>query len=103
MELDVAEEQDLPLGRMLNWLDKGQSDEIRRAYTEIMNIVRSLGGNTSKYRRERSKALRAVVSEIYSPPRVSAVAKMCPSYGVLPGFALDLTVTLKRDNRVPRL
>ena len=93
MELDVAEsqERDLPLSRMLNWLDKGQSDDVRRADLEIMNVIRSLGGSTSKYRRERSKALRAVVSEIYSPPRVSAVAKMCPSYGVLPGFALDLT------------
>ena len=30
-------------------------------------------------------------NEIYSPPRVSAVAKMCPSFGILPGFALDLT------------
>ena len=35
----------------------------------------------------------AVVSDIYSPPRVSAVAKLCPSYGILPGFALDLTTT----------
>ena len=33
------------------------------------------------------------MSEIYSPPRVSAVAKLCPSYGILPGFALDLTTT----------
>ena len=29
--------------------------------------------------------------EIYSPPRVLAVAKLCLSYGILPGFALDLT------------
>ena len=44
-----------------------------------------------KYRRERSRAVRTDMSEIYSPLRVSAVAKLCPSYGVLPGFALDLT------------
>ena len=31
------------------------------------------------------------MSEIYSPPLVSAVAKLCHSYGILPGFALDLT------------
>ena len=32
-----------------------------------------------------------MVSEIYSPPRVSPVAKLRPSYNVLPGLALDLT------------
>ena len=63
-----------------------------------MSIVKSLGGNSSKYRRERSRAVGVVVSEIYSPPRVSAVAKLCPSYGILPGFALDLT-TNDHDGR----
>jgi hypothetical protein len=63
-----------------------------------MSIVKSLGGNSSKYRQERSRAVRAVVSEIYSPPRVLAVAKLCPSYGILPGFALDLT-TNDHDGR----
>ena len=37
------------------------------------------------------KAIRAIASEMYSPPRVSAVAKLCPSFGMLPGFAPDLT------------
>ena len=63
-----------------------------------MSIVGSLGGNTSKCRRERGKASRAIVSEIYSPPRVSAVAKLCPSFGILPGFASDLT-THDQDGR----
>ena len=35
--------------------------------------------------------MRAIVSEIYSSRRVSAVAKLCPSFGILPGFDLDLT------------
>ena len=58
-----------------------------------MQIVGTLGGNVIKYRRERGRALRAVLSEIYSPPRVTAMAKVCPLYGILPGFALDLTTT----------
>ena len=45
----------------------------------------------TQYRRERGRAIRAVIGEIYSPPRVSAVAKMCLSYGILRTFALDLT------------
>ena len=56
-----------------------------------MSIVGSFGGNTSKYRRERGKALRAIVREIFFSPHVSAVAKLCPSFGILTGFALDLT------------
>ena len=35
--------------------------------------------------------MRVIVSEIYSPRRVSVVAKLCPSFGILPQFALDLT------------
>ena len=37
------------------------------------------------------RAIRSIISEIYSPRRLSAVAKMCPSFGIIPGFALDLT------------
>ena len=32
------------------------------------------------------------MSEFYSPPRISALAKELPSYGIAPGLALDLTV-----------
>ena len=69
----------------------GSRSEARVLNGEIMSIIDSLRGNTSKYRRERGKAIRAIVSEMYSPPRVSAVAKLCPSFGILPGFALGLT------------
>ena len=31
------------------------------------------------------------MSEVYSPPRVTAEARRRPQYGLLPGFALDLT------------
>jgi hypothetical protein len=72
--------------------DHDAREEAKVINADILQIVRSLGGNVGKYRRERGRALRAVLSEIYSPPRVSAMAKMCPSYGILPGFALDLTL-----------
>ena len=35
--------------------------------------------------------MKAIVSEIYSPPRVTKTIKMMPSSEVLAGFALDLT------------
>ena len=71
--------------------DRGTRDEARVINGEVMSIIDSLGGNTSKYRRERRKAIRGIVSEMYVPPRDSAVAKLCPSFGILPGFALGLT------------
>ena len=58
-----------------------------------MCIVRSLGGHGGAYKRERSSALGAVVSELYSPPLVSAAARLMPQYQCIPGFALDLTTT----------
>ena len=33
-----------------------------------------------------------VVSEVYSPPRVTKAAKVLTRLGITPGFALDITV-----------
>ena len=77
---------DAPLRELMKMWDAGSREVAREADREILNVIRQLGGNTAKCR-----AMRAIVSEIYSPPRVSAVAKLCPSFGILPGFALDLT------------
>ena len=32
-----------------------------------------------------------VITEIYSPPRVTACAKSLPGFGIVPGLALDVT------------
>ena len=92
-DLDVTakDEPDIPLREMLRLMDQSAEREIKSLDREILSLVKNLGGNANNYRRERGRAMRAVISEIYSPPRVSAVAKMCPSFGILPGFALDLT------------
>ena len=74
-------------------MSQAEVEEVNQLDQEILSIVNNLGGNSAKYRRERSRAVRAVVSEIYSPPRVSAVAKLCSSYRMLPGFFLDLTTS----------
>ena len=54
-----------------------------------MSVVQALGGKGSQYRRERNKAIRAVVSEIYSRPRVTAAAKLLPELRLIPGVELD--------------
>ena len=66
--------------------------EARQRQCEIVDVVASLGGDARAFRRERARKARAIVAEFYSPPRISALAKELPGYGIAPGLALDLTV-----------
>ena len=68
-------DDDIPLDKLVGLLDKATHDEARELDAEIMQIIGSLGGNSGKYGRERGRAMNAILSEIYSPPRVSAIAK----------------------------
>ena len=77
-------------------LDERTKQSLCRSAEHAINIVRRLGGNADDYRRQRAAKARRTVSEIYSPPRVTRTAKMMPEYGILPGFALDLT-TYNKD------
>ena len=65
--------------------------EIEETNREIIAVLNSLGADTAKHRRERKRSMRAVVSEIYSPRRVTAATKLLPELKIIPGFALDLT------------
>ena len=86
--MDMA---DAPLRELMKMCDAGSREEAREANGDIFSLIRQLCGSTAKYKKEHGKAMRAIISKICSTPRVSAVAKLCPSFGVLPGFALDLT------------
>ena len=67
--------------------------EAGRARAEKISIlIHALGGNGLQYQREKSRAARQIVSEVYSAPRVTAIARRLPKYGLGPGLALDLTV-----------
>ena len=66
---------------------------IARDNEEILKLIRDLGGSVHAYKRERKQALKAIVSEIYSAPRITKMIKMMPSSEVIAGFALDLTTT----------
>ena len=72
-------------------LQRDEREEIIETDQSILSIIKSLGGSQAKYRRERKRAVRAMVSEVYSPPRVTAATKLLPELKLLPGFALDLT------------
>ena len=40
----------------------------------------------------------ATVSEIYSPPRITQMARAYPHLGIKPGFAMDLTTEDENSN-----
>ena len=65
---------------------------------EILSLLRQLGGNGKNYVRDRNSSVRRLVSEIYSPPRVTAATKLLPELKCVPGFALDLIVN-KEDGK----
>ena len=64
----------------------------------ILRLVRGLGGCRRGYQGERAKRMKAIVSEIYSPPRVTQALRMLPSMGLIPGFALDLATNDENGN-----
>ncbi len=58
---------------------------------ECMMLINHLGYDGKAYRRERRQAHKKLVSEMYSPPRVTKLLSTMPDHELAPGFALDLT------------
>ena len=63
-------------------------------------LLSQMGSSGRSYRREAAKARRALVSEVYSPPRITELLKECRSRHVMPGYAFDLT-TVDPDDNMP--
>ena len=66
---------------------------------EYVMLLHDLGVDVRAQRREHRSASRRIVSEIYSPPRVTRLISSLPSVKLLPGFALDLTCIDPDDNQ----
>ena len=92
MDVDIVETQEDDLKELFNVMTRDAVDQVRDHDREILSVIKVMGGNVGQYKRERKAAMRAIVSEIYSPPRVTAAAKLLPELKLIPGFALDLTV-----------
>ena len=58
---------------------------------DMMSMMMNLGAADKHHKREGRAARRRMVSEIYSPPRVTRAISSMPSLRLVPGFALDLT------------
>ncbi len=66
---------------------------------ECLAMVHELGCGERAYMRDRKRGVKHLVSEIYSPPRVTKVLSSMPGHLLTPGFALDLTCTDSLDGR----
>ena len=91
---DVAERNmdgDVAMGQLLQVVQEGLAEDVKKLDKEILRVVRDLGGNVQTYKHERRRDLARVVSEVYSQPRVTAAAKLLPRLRLIPGLALDLT------------
>ena len=83
--------EDVMIDEILQLVTDETREQINEINVEILNVISELGAGGRAYMRERKAKLRAIVSEIYSPPRVTKYAKLLPSLGIAPGFAIDLT------------
>ena len=90
---------ELELRDVCRLFDVAERRYARDAHREILSIVASLGGDARKFQRERARSARAIVSELYSPPRVAELIRQMPRYGLSPGFTLDLATTC--DDGIP--
>ncbi len=62
-------------------------------------ILQQMGSAGRSYKRERRQTTRRILSEIYSPPRVTKLIQQSRHRHVLPGYAFDITVNDPYDNK----
>ena len=55
-------------------------------------LLTEMGSSGRVRQKDGRKAIKKIVSEIYSPPRVTDLLKRMKSRHLMAGFALDLTV-----------
>ena len=67
---------------------------------EISNmLLLQMGSSGRAYRREKASAAKKIVSEIYSPPRMTALMRQLKSRHYMPGYAFDLTMIDPEDGK----
>ena len=65
-----------------------------------MSFMLQQFGGGAKFRRVRATQARRMVSEVFSPPRITSMMRLVPDLKLVPGFALDLT-TCDPDDGMP--
>ena len=100
MSMDAVSVFDGDIRPVINLLEghPRQQQQVLEDNLEILKLVDELGSGSRGYRRHRKTALKNLVSEIYSRPRVTEALKLLPGLGLSAGFALDLTTTDELGN-----
>ena len=93
-QIQIVTEDD-PYTQLFSMTDRS---DVIRTHNEIIATISATSGNMKAYHRERQSWTRAMVSEIYSAPRVTEVARKQRKYGIDPGVALDLTTNDENGN-----
>ena len=58
---------------------------------EVMWMFDQLGSDTRSHRRDGKQGFRKMITEMWSPPRVTSMASRLPELGLIPGLAMNLT------------
>ena len=68
MDVDIVDVEldEIDLQDYIGMFAESQRQQARERHLEVQSLVDSLGGNSRKYRRERGRRARAMVSEVYS-------------------------------------
>ena len=74
MEVDTVDGADVDLRERMEVMTRDVKQEIEKRDSNIIAVVRAMGESVGKFRRERQDGIRAIVAEVYSPPRVTAAA-----------------------------
>ena len=64
----------------------------------LMILAQLMPGGRS-YAREKRQAFSRIISEVYSPPRLTKMLSRLPNHELVPGMALDLTVVDALDGK----
>ena len=83
---------------LLRLFEPQDREHMKEIHNDIESIILQIGGDTRKYHRERKAQTKAIISEIYSAPRVTRMATRKPRYGCSPGLAMDLTTNDDEGN-----
>ena len=92
-----TDSEDEAMGETLTVAEIKRKDDLQENFTrqvqgdEVMMVMALLGADPKSHRREKKQAVRRIVSELYSPPRVTAMLRRMTDHGLMPGLALDLT------------
>jgi hypothetical protein len=89
-------------GETCNAMDFGFLGSLEPTVDDAISdlMIQQLGSSGRSYKRENRRAFKALVSEVYSPPRVTAELQRRGRRHLLPGFSLDLT-TVDPDDGQP--